>query len=181
MIKARTLFAAHAFFFPDSAAYTIPNPGGTCGRTAKPGSTDPAWFDVGVSDWAIAPQHKYEDFKAPCPGARVLYDKLATEKGVKFKGKWMEMNNLVWQMVLATGALPLSPTAAGQYNQLEGDPVLRGWLQIQYYNQGNSLLNTMENYVAMTIPGDLPMDDKYLDVQVEADLLFSTLNTGTGA
>lgn len=178
MIKARTVIGAHGFFFPDQAAFTVPG-AGTSSRTAKPGAADPAWFDVGVSDWAFAPQNKIEDFKAPSPGARMLYDKITVEKGLKLKGKWMEMSNLVYQMLLGTLALPTSPTAGGQYNPLEGDPVVRGWLQLQQYNQANSLINTLDVFVAMVIPGELAFDDKLVDVQVEADVLFSTLNTGT--
>lgn len=178
MIKARTLIGAHGFFFPDGAAFTVPS-SGTASRTAKPGSADAAWFDVGVSDWAFAPNNKVEDFMAPSPGARVLYDRITTSKGLKLKGKWMEMSNLVYQMLLGTLTLPNSPTAGGQYNPLEGDPVVRGWLQIQQYNQANTLVNTMDVFVAMTIPGDIAFDDKLVDVQVEADVLFSTLNTGT--
>lgn len=178
MNKARIVVGAHAFFFPDATAFTVPN-AGTCGRSAKPGAADPKWYDVGVSDWGFAPQNKIEDFKAPSPGARVLYDKITVEKGLKLKGKWMEMSNLVFQMLLGTLTLPDSPTAGGQYNPLEGDPVVRGWLQLQQYNQANALINTMDVFVAMTIPGDIAFDDKLVDVQVEADVLFSTLNTGT--
>ncbi len=178
MIKARTVIGAHAFFFPDGVAFTVPG-AGTTSRTAKPGAADPAWLDVGVSDWGIAPQNKIEDFMAPAPGARVLWDKITTAKGLKLKGKWMEMHNAVYQMLLATLTLPNSPTAGGQYNPLEGDPVLRGWLQLQQYNQANTLINTLDVFVAMTIPGDIGFDDKPVDVQVEADVLFSTLNTGT--
>jgi hypothetical protein len=178
MNKARTVIGAHGFFYPEGAAFTVPG-AGTTARTAKPGAADPAWFDIGVSDWGFAPNNKIEDFMAPAPGARVLWDRITTAKGLKLKGKWMEMSNLVYQMLLATLTLPNSNTAGGQYNPLEGDPVVRGWLQLQQYNQANVLINTLDVYVAMEIPGDIAFDDKAVDVQVEANVLFSTLNTGT--
>lgn len=177
MNKARTVLGLHGFLFPDAAPFTVPA-AGTASRTAKPGAADPAWFDIGVSDWTFQPTSTVEDFFAPAPGIRVLWDKIATKKGLKLKGKLMEMSNVVWQMLLATSTLPLSG-AGGQYNPLEGDPVLRAWLQLQQYNQANALINTMDVFVAMQIPGDVKFDDKLVDVDVEADVLFSTLNTGT--
>ena len=178
MIKARTVIGAHAFGFPDGVAFTLPAPG-TASRTAKPGNTDTGWFDFGVSDWTFQPTSQVEDFFAPAPGIRVLWDKITTRKGLKLKGKLMEMQNITWQMLLATLALPVSSTAGGQYNPLEGDPVVRMWLQLQLYNQANTLINTMDVFVAMQIPGDVQFGDKPVDVDVEADVLFSTLNTGT--
>ncbi len=178
MIKARTVIGAHAFGFTDGAAFTVPG-AGTSSRTAKPGAADPAWFDFGVSDWKIKTNNKIEEFNAPSPGARVLYDLITVSKGMTLSGKLMEMSNLVYQMLLGTLTLPTSPTAGGQYNPLEGDPVVRMWLQLQQYNQANSLINTMDVFVGMTIPGDIAFDDKLIDVDVEAKVLFSTLNTGT--
>jgi hypothetical protein len=178
MNQTRTLVGAHGFFFPDGAAYTIPG-AGTASRTAKPGGADPAWLKTGTADWTFAPQNTTIDWHAPSPGARQLYDKLATKRGLKLKGKWMEMSNLVYRMLLGTAAnFPLTG-AGGQYNPLEGDPVIRGWLQLQQYNQANALINTMDVFVAMTIPGDVEFGENYVDVNVEADVLFSTLNTGT--
>ncbi len=178
MITKRTVIGAHAFFFRDGLAFTIPA-AGTCGRSSKPGPTDTGWLDLGVSDWGIATDNKSEPFMAPSPGARVLYDKITTSKGIKLKGKLMEMSNLIFQMLLGTLALPNSPTAGGQYNPMEGDPLVRGWIKLQQYGIDNALINTMDVYVAMSIQGDLKFDDKPIDADVEAEVLFSTLNTGT--
>jgi hypothetical protein len=178
MQKARTIIGAHVFLFPEGTSFTIPS-AGTAGRAAKPGSADTGWIDAGVSDWSIAPQNKIDDFMAPAPGARVLYDKITKSKGLKLKGKLMEMSNLTYRLLLSTGALPTSPTAGGQYNPLEGDPVVRCWLQLQQYNQANTLINTLDVFVALTLPGDVEFGENPVDVTVEADVLFSTLNTGT--
>ncbi|PTX95767.1 hypothetical protein [Opitutus sp. ER46] len=178
MIKARTVIGAHGFFFPDGTAFTIPA-AGTCGRQAKPGAADPKWFDLGISDYGFKPNNKVEEVKAAAPGARVLWDLITVEKGLTITAKIMELSNLVYQMLLGTNTLPDSPTAGGQYNPLEGDPVVRGWLQVQQYNQANVLINTLDVFVAMQIPGDVKFDDKLVDVDVEMKVLFSTLNTGT--
>lgn len=177
MNQARTLIGAHAFIFPAGLAFTVPA-AGTSSRTAKPGSADPDWYDCGVSDWGISPNNKIEDFYAPAPGRRVLWDRLATSVGAKLKGKLMEMSNVTYQLLLATAALPLTG-AGGDYTPLSGDPVLRTWLQLQQFNQANLLINTLDLFVAIELPGDVPFDDKYVDVQVEANVLFSTLNKGT--
>lgn len=178
MNKARTVIGTHAFFFPDGSAFTVPG-AGTSGRAAKPGAADPAWFDMGVSDWTKSPQNKFSDFMAPAPGARTLYDKITTAKGLKLKGKVMEQSNLTWKLLLGlASAFPLTG-AGGQYNPLEGDPVIRGWLQLQQYNQLNALINTVDYFVALTVPGDVEFGENPVDVNVEADVLFSTLNTGT--
>lgn len=179
MNKARLVVGTHAFFFREGVAFTVPT-NGTAGRAAKPGSADTGWLDMGVSDWTAAPQNKTVDFMAPAPGARVLSDKIVTAKGLKLKGKMMELTNVLWKLLLATGHTPLSDSGAGaQYNPLEGDPVIRGWLQLQQYDQYNTLLNTMDVYVALTVPGDVEFGENPVDVNVEADVLFSTLNTGT--
>ncbi len=122
---------------------------------------------------------KVSDFMAPSPGARQLYDKVVVSKGLKLKGTLMELSNLVWQVLLSSGTLPTSPTAGGAFNPLAGDPLVRGWLKLQQYDQANTLINTMDLFVVLTIPGDVKFGDKEVDVAVEADALYSTLNTGT--
>lgn len=178
MTTKRLVIGAQAFFFREGLAFTVPA-NGTAARTAKPGAADTGWLNCGVSDWTFQNTSKTEEFFAPAPGCRVLWDKITTAKGLKLKGKLMELQNLSYQMLLSTTALPASPAAGGQYNPLEGDPVVRGWLQLQQYNQDNVLVNTLDVFVAMTIPGDVAFGDKPVDVDVEADVLFSTLNTGS--
>lgn len=178
MNKSRTVIGIQGFIFPWGSAFTDPE-AGTASRTAKPGAADDGWLDIGVADWTFSPQNTIEDFMAPSPGVRVLWDKVTTKKGLKLKGKLMELQNLSYKMLLALAADYALSGAGGQYNPLEGDPVVRAWLQLQQYNQANALINTMDVAVAMTIPGDVTFGDTPVDVDVEADVLFSTLNTGT--
>ena len=179
MNKARLVVGTHAFFAREGVAFTVPS-AGTASRTAKPGSADASWLDLGVSDWTAAPQNKTADFMAPAPGARVLSDKITTAKGLKLKGKMMELTNVMWKLMLATGSATLNDSGNGaQYNPLEGDPVIRGWLQLQQYDQFNTLLNTMDGYVALTVPGDVEFGEIPGDWAGYADGLFSNLNTGT--
>lgn len=177
MQSQRSVIGAQAFFFREGSAFTVPA-NGTASRTAKPGAADTGWLSLGVSDWTLQNTGTTEDFFAPAPGARVLQDKIVTKKGLKLKGKLMELQNQTFQLLLSTLALPASPAAGAQYNPLEGDPVIRGWLQLQQYNQANALINTLDVFVVMTLPGDVSFGEGPVDVDVECDVLFSTLNTG---
>ncbi|MDP2227285.1 MAG: hypothetical protein Q8J78_07380, partial [Moraxellaceae bacterium] len=78
---ARKVIGAHAFFFRDGLAFTIPG-AGTAGRASKPGPTDPVWLDLGEGDWTPSPTSKTVEFMAPAPGARVLKDEITTARGL---------------------------------------------------------------------------------------------------
>jgi hypothetical protein len=180
MITQRSVIGAQAKFFKSGAAITVPG-AAVASRTAKPGAADPLWIDCGISDWNIQNTSETKNFMAPLPGARALYDVITISKGAKLKGKIMELSNLVYQMLLSSASLPASPTAMGQFNPLAGDPVVRGWLKLQQYDQFNTLILTMDVFVAMKIPGDVAFGGAEVDVDVEAEVLWSTLNTATGA
>ena len=178
MILSRKVIGAHAFLFLEGSAFTVPT-AGTAGRAAKPGAADTAWIDAGIADWDIEQTGTTEPLMAPAPGARQLYDEIVTSKGLKLSGQLKELSNLAYQLLLSTGALPVSPTAGGQYNPLEGQPVVRAWFKLQQYDQGNNLINTLDVFVALKVTGAVAFADKGVDVPVEANVLYSTLNTGT--
>ena len=177
MNTERLVIGAQAFFFRNATAFTVPE-AGTAGRTAKPGAADPKWINLGVSNWKFRNTGETQDFFAPAPGVRVLWDKITTKKGLKLSATLMELQNLTYQLLLSTDHLPDAGTAGGQFNPMEGEPVVRGWLQLQQYDQHNVLVNTMDVFVAMNIPGDVDFGEGPVDVDVECDVLFSTLNTG---
>lgn len=174
----RQAIGAHAFFFLDATAFTIPA-AGTASRTAKPGATDPKWIDLGEGDHGISPNSKESEFWAPSPGMRALKDIVTTARGLKIKSKLFELQNLSFQMLLGTTTLPSTPLAGGQYNPLEGDHRVKGWLKLQQYGPDNALLNTLDVYVSGKISGDVQFGENVVDVDIEWDVLFSTLNTGT--
>lgn len=178
MIQKRKVIGTHAFFFTSGVAFTVPG-AGTAGRAAKPGPTDPVWIDLGICDWDIENVSTTEDLMAPSPGARQLYEEVVTSKGTTYKGTLKQLSNLVFQLLFSTAALPVSPTAGGQYNPDEGSPLVEGWLKLQQYGQDDALLNTLDVFVSMKLGGGLSFGDKAVDVSVIARKLFSTLNTGT--
>jgi len=179
MITQRTVVGAQAKFFKSGAAITVPA-AAVASRTAKPGALDPLWLDCGISDWNIQNTSETKPFMAPLPGLRALYDVTTISVGMKLKGKLMELSNLSYQMLLSSASLPASPTAMGQFNPLGGDPVVRGWFKLQQNDQFNTPLLTMDVFVAMKIPGDVQFGNAEVDVDVEAEVLWSTLNTATG-
>ena len=178
MNTERLALGTHSYFFPEGKAFTSPS-AGTASRTAKPDGDETTWLNVGPGNWVKSPNNTIVDYHQPAPGARVLYDRIATKKGLILKGKWMEMSNLVYKMLHGCASdFPLTG-AGGQFNPLEGDVIIRGWLQQQHYDHKNVLLSTEDYYVAMNIPGDVDFGENLVDVDVEAHVLFSTLNTGS--
>lgn len=181
MNKKRIVVGSHAFFYPAGAVYTVPAvaaPGNIVSRTAKPAGNDPAWFDFGTSKWKRTNTSKVEEFIGPAPGMRQLQGHITTFKGEKWTGTIMEMTNLIWGLLMQASGIPLTG-AGGQYNPLEGDVVMEGWLQLHHYNQFNELIDVGDRFVGLQIPGDVEFGDTPLDVSVEASTYFSTLNTGT--
>jgi hypothetical protein len=69
-------------------------------------------------------------------------------------------------------------SASTQYNPLEG-VTKRGWLKIQQYDQSDTLINTVDVYVYLTIERDTEFGEKEVEIEYSADVLHSTLNTGT--
>lgn len=181
MNRKRIVVGSHAFFFPDGASFTSPvvaPPGNVVSRTLKPNGDDPAWFDFGVSKWKRANTSKVEEFVGPSPGLRQLQDHVVTFVGEKWTGTMMEMSNLIWGLLMQASGIPLTGNG-GQYNPLEGGPVLKGWLQLHHYNQFNELIDVADRYVGLQIPGEVEFGDTPLDVVVEASTYYSPLNTGT--
>jgi hypothetical protein len=178
MILQRKVIGSQTQFFLEGVAFTIPG-AGTASKTSKPGITDTGWIDGGPIKWAKSNTSKTEEFMVAAPGAYMAEDEIVLSKGLKLKGKLEKQSNFAVQLALATAQLPTSPTAGGQYNPLGGSPVVRAWLHVQEYDQFNTLINTVDYWVAIKASGDTNNDDKASETPVEATVLFSTLNSGT--
>jgi hypothetical protein len=165
----------HIFFFPDGLAFTVPT-AGTCGREVKPGAADTAWISCGIIDTAkIKKNSEVVEQYAPLPGARRLYDKVETKRGLKITFNTKELSALAVEHLLGTLALTSSST---QYNPLEG-VTKKGWLKIQQYDQSDTIINTVDVFVYLTIERDTEFGEKEVEIEFSADVLHSTLNTGT--
>jgi hypothetical protein len=165
----------HVFFFPEGVSYTIPG-AGTCARESKPGSGDAGWVNCGIIDTAkIKKNSEVVEQFAPLPGARRLYDKVDTKRGLRITFTTKDVTPLAVEHLL--GTLNLG-SASTQYNPLEG-VTKRGWLKIQQYDQSDTLINTVDVYVYLTIERDTEFGEKEVEIEYSADVLHSTLNTGT--
>lgn len=173
----RIVTGSQSLFFPEASAFTVPAAGNS-GVASKPGATDPAWLNLGAIKWSKDPKHKTSDYHEASPGAYVQTDKIVLSRGLQLKGKLEKQSNFAVQLALSTQALPVSPAAGGVMNPLSGPPVVRGWLHVQEYDQNNTLLNTVDYWVAMMVSGATNNDDKETETPIECDVLFSTLNVG---
>jgi hypothetical protein len=175
-----TKLSGIAYFFRDGAAVTVPA-AGTAGRGVKPDATDPAWLDMGHVDIALKPDVKTDDIYRGIPGVRVLYDKLQTQRGLDIMLTCQQLQNLIFEAILGSAALPNSPTAGGQFNQVTAGKLIRGWLKTQVYSgTDNSVVKTMDSFVAITPPtSEVKLDEKHVQVDLTCSVLWSQYNTGS--
>src|SRR5579885_1036421 len=101
MIQQVEILGAHAWFFRDGDAYTVPA-GGNASRTAKPGATDPKWLDFGIVDIAIAPKMETKEIWRPAPAVKELEDIIAFKRQLDFKVKKQELSALDFEMIFQT-------------------------------------------------------------------------------
>lgn len=183
MIQQVEILGAHAFFFRDGAAYTVPG-AGVASRTAKPGATDPVWYDFGILDLGLSPKMEEKEIWRPAPGVKELEDVIPFKRGLDIKLKKQELSNIDLELVFGSLALPNSPTAGGQFNPLELQAAsVKGWLKFQYYGRqsardGATPLLTADVYVMLKYDGDFEPGDEPVEPSLIARVLRSTLNTG---
>jgi hypothetical protein len=175
MNTAARIIGNHGKFFLDGKAFTIPDPGGTAGREAKPGDTDPAWADLGIlSEVSIEPQTEERPIFKPSPGRLRKYDVLETKDDLQLTLRAEELSPLAVQALFRTAALDEDSTT---YKPLEGQ-TLKGWLQVKQYDQNDELVNTVEVFAHLKV-GALTFGDDVARVEFTGSVLDSTLNNGT--
>lgn len=169
------IVSSHAWFFREGDAFTVPSPG-TCGRESKPGADDTAWVDVGIiTDLKVAPQREVHERWIPAPGQKRLYDVLESKKQIKITFTTDEMSPLAIEHLFQTDKLGESST---QYNPLEGT-TKRGWLKVQQYDHTDTLVNVIDVYVHLVIEQETDFADGPVTFTFTANVLHSSLNTGT--
>lgn len=188
MIQQVEILGAHAWFFRDGAAYTVPG-NGNASRTAKPGAADPKWLDLGILDLGLSPKMEKKEIFRPAPAVKELEDIIPYKRGLDLKLKKQEMNNLDWELIFGCLALNLDPAtnggAGGQFNPLELQAaIVKGWLKVEYFGRqsgraGNNPLLTSDLFVALEYDGDFEPGDEPVEPQLVAHVLRSTLNTGS--
>src|SRR5438874_2665879 len=93
---------AHAFFFRDQSAYTVPG-AGTASRTAKPGATDPAWIDLGIiDDFNTQLEDSEIEIFAATPGRQRLYDIVNVKDKLGFNFTVAQVGPLALEVIFRT-------------------------------------------------------------------------------
>jgi len=165
----------HVWFFREGDSYTVPAPG-TCGRESKPGADDTGWIDVGlVSDLKVQPQREVHERWIPSPGQKRLYEVLESKKRIKVTFTVDDLSPFAIENLFGTLALN---EQSEQYNPLEGS-VKNGWLKIQQYDHNDQLVNVVDLWVHLTINAETDFGDAPVSFTFEADVLHSSLNTGS--
>lgn len=184
MIQQVEILGAHAWFYRDGLAITVPG-AATSSRTAKPGATDPLWRDFGICNVGLSPQMEEKEIWRPAPAVKELEDVIAFKRGMTFKIKKQELSNLDWELIFGSLVLPDDPTAGGQFNpfELQGATV-KGWLKLEYFGRqsgraGNNPLMSLDQYCMLKYDGDFEPGDEAVEPQLIARALRSTLNTGS--
>lgn len=176
MNQAPLVIGSHAFFFRDGDSFSLPAPG-TAGRTSKPGATDTGWVDLGIIS-ASSDQREAEEIQvfAPSPGRKRLYDVIETKDNLTLKFTCDEIGPFGMEMLYKTLKLT---TASTQFNPLEG-ATKKGWLKLQRYNQDDTQVLVLDLFVHLKVAAEVAFSaDGLAQVQFEAKVLHSTLNTGT--
>jgi hypothetical protein len=169
--------AVHARFFRAGDSFTVPS-NGTASATAKPGSADTGWLDLGVIEtWEIS--HTDEDEKviwAPSPGRLLKRDVLTTKQGLQIKLTANELTPQALEHFFRTSE-NLS-TSSASFTPL-GKVPRKGWLELTSYNQEDAGIINLTLWVRIKVTGGVKGGNGELIMpEFTADVLYSALNSG---
>lgn len=169
------VISTHLSFFREGVAFTSPS-SGTCGREAKPGASDTGWISLGnPPEFAVTHDKTEIEIMKGVPGRRVRHNMIHTEAKLDLTFTIEEMRAEMVELLFGSLALTAAST---QYNPLEGAEK-KGWLKVQKYDQTNTLVNTVDVFVILSIDGEVSFTNQLATFPVSAKVLHSTLNTGT--
>lgn len=165
------------WFFRAGDAFTLPAPG-TCSKTAKPGSTDTGWIDLGeLEDVEVTRDGNEIEIFAATPGQRRRTATLTTKVTMDFIFTMQQLSALATQLIFRSGNLDPADT---QFNPLEGIDLM-GWMKLQVYDQTDAALWYIDHWVKLAADGPTKLgaaDGGLAMVKCKAMGLHSTLNTG---
>lgn len=161
-----------ARFFREGADFTLPDPG-VAGRNSLPSAANTGWTDLGViSDVSDVPEREELEVFAPVPGKKVLYDVVPTKAQLTIRLTLQEYGPLALELTQQSEALTGSSES---FTPLASDGV-KGWLEVQRHDQKNQ--KVYECYYFCYLKGGETSEEGLASVQVEARVLYSTLNGG---
>ena len=173
------VLGSHAFFFPEGLAFTVSGLGtaapSTASRTAQPGATDPEWRSLGAIEEAEddPPESERIPIFQPSPGILRKIDELETKIQSKGKITSKEISYVALQAIYRTLALTGAST---QFNRLEGQ-LMKGWLQLQRWDQADSKRITENLWVILEVGSAIKLGGGLAEVQWQYEVLHSIYNT----
>jgi len=176
----KLVIGSHLFFAREGTviAAVSPDPGGTVSPSYKPplsgSANDPNWPELGVvENFTPTPKVDEEDVMAPSPGAYRRVDSIVKSTTLDLAFTLKDVSELFFEgLLLAGGAI------TADYTPTSGSGQLRGWFKCTQYDQGDVLRNVFDVYVAAKIKAT-KMDNNLIKAEIDAKVLFSTLNSGT--
>lgn len=179
LIPAQISLFTHPMFARKGGTFTVPS-SGTVSETAKPGGGDTIWTAGNFGpceEFKLAPESEQAEIMGGTPGGLVLINKITLAKRLKLSFTSQQLDSISAQAMFGTLALTSS---GGQANPLEGDPMLKGWLKFQGYDdQGNQKM-VFDAWGCLKVTDLDPWSGKNpFKAKFEFEVLYNTLNTIT--
>lgn len=180
------LLNIHAFFAPTGFAYTSPS-SGTVGRDTKPpvdavdGTPLAAWFDLGIIASATdnISAAGIIEVKKVINGRKMLWKELPHGLMKQITLTCQELHALSEQLL--EGSLDLSRATGAtaiQFNELEGDILVEGWLKTQLVDSTGTVYKVKDSYGALRQEGDRTHNGETIDYTLLFKTWYSQYNTG---
>jgi hypothetical protein len=168
------ILAGQGRIFRSGAAFTVPT-AGTAGQNSLPGAADGGWGDLGHIDLVLSPKvAKEEIVGAPAgKGRRQIRKVLVTQRDLSAKITLHELLTLIFELIFGC---TITPGVAYSPNSARG---IEAWIELKEYDDDDVLVNTHYHYVFLNPPSDVKLDEKHVQCEVEAQVLPSTVSTGT--
>lgn len=183
LTKAGYILGANAVFFREGDTFTKDIANQTVTATAasaaaRPGTEDAGWIDLGIIEDADVTSEATDVERWGCkPGKLHLLDVVEVKSKLKVKLTTNEAGALAAEHLFRTSAE--LGGATDDFIPLSGG-TKRGWLQVQMYDETNTLRVMFVGWVRLKVTGGLKAGGSdFVKPTWEADLLYSTLNAGT--
>ena len=162
---------SHLLIALEGESFTDPS-AGTVGRESTPGAADSVWRNLGiVSEGELELAMEEREVWGPSPGRFRLHDVIENKGDLKFNATLEEVSDVITALAFGSGVVN-----SGQFNPLERGIALKAWTKVQIYNQFDNSYVTADLYSRLKLSSALNVNGLEVRPQVEARVLYSTLN-----
>jgi hypothetical protein len=173
-VKARVI-GNKIRIFREGDAFILPS-AGTAGQESKPGSGDTGWLDVGdVLEFGANPQRETREVWGPAPGQLKLKDIIETKRRLTLTFTLQDLSPFAYELLFGTAKLDETATT---YTPLSAGEK-RAWVEIKQRDNTDALVNTLTVFALLKASGEVKFNDQLATVPVEAEVLYSSVATGT--